>query len=125
MLKDMTGAEICEKLIAVAEGANVLSPSLQPGLLEQISVHGARELGPLSVREREVLTLVAEGKTNRQIAEALSVSAATVKTHLARSCRKLGVSDRTAATTAAIRQGLIESPAQGEATTQARARTPT
>ena len=61
----------------------------------------------LTAREIQVLGLVAEGHTNAEIGRALYIGEATVKTHLMRAFGKLGVDDRTAAVTAAMRQGLL------------------
>ncbi len=61
----------------------------------------------LSAREIEVLRLVAEGKTNRDIGEALGLSALTVKSHLARIARKLGTGDRAQMVALAMRAGVI------------------
>ena len=62
---------------------------------------------PLTQRELQVLELVARGATNREVATRLQVSEATVKTHLVHAFGKLGVSDRTAAVTAALERRLI------------------
>ena len=61
----------------------------------------------LTPREIEVLTLVARGASNREVGERLFLSEATVKTHLVHAFAKLGVSDRTAAVTAAIERRII------------------
>ena len=61
----------------------------------------------LSAREREVLALVARGRSNRVIAEELFVSEATVKTHLVHVYEKLGVSDRAAAVATAYEHGIL------------------
>jgi len=63
---------------------------------------------PLSAREIEVLSLVARGASNRGIARELHVSEATVKTHLIHIYEKLGVADRTAAVTTALRRGILQ-----------------
>jgi DNA-binding NarL/FixJ family response regulator len=63
--------------------------------------------GALTVRESEVLRLLAEGKTNRQIAERLVISPRTVNTHLTSLYQKLGVTSRTAATRFAIEHGWL------------------
>lgn len=60
-----------------------------------------------STREIEVLTLVARGESNKEIARHLHISEATVKSHLIRIFGKLGVADRTAAVTVAIERGLL------------------
>ncbi|NUP23989.1 MAG: response regulator transcription factor [Streptomyces sp.] len=62
----------------------------------------------LSDREREVVRLLADGHSNRSIADALYLSEATVKTHLVRIYRKLGVDNRAAAVSEAVRRGLLE-----------------
>ena len=69
---------------------------------------GELGLTPLSLREVEVLTLAARGLSVRGIAETLTISPATVKTHLEHIYRKLGVRDRTAAVANALRAGFIE-----------------
>jgi ATP/maltotriose-dependent transcriptional regulator MalT len=64
----------------------------------------------LSGRELEVVALVAQGASNKEIAHALHISQATIKTHLSHIFDKLGVTDRTSAVTRAIERGLIELP---------------
>jgi DNA-binding NarL/FixJ family response regulator len=61
----------------------------------------------LSTREVEVLTLVAKGASNKEIARTLHISEATVKSHLIHIFSKLGVTDRTAAVTVALERGLL------------------
>jgi DNA-binding NarL/FixJ family response regulator len=63
----------------------------------------------------EVLRLVAEGKTNAEIAQNLFISVGTVKVHVERSIDKLGVSDRTQAAVRAVELGYINSPSQSQA----------
>ncbi len=67
---------------------------------------------PLTIREMEVLTLIAEGMMNKQVAVTLGISAQTVKNHMAHILEKLGVNDRTAAVLYAVAQGwiMINSP---------------
>ncbi|MER3393762.1 MAG: response regulator transcription factor, partial [Microcella pacifica] len=81
-----------------------LSPSIAAQLVTRM-----REPAPaaLTPRETEVLRLVAEGLSNREIGERLFLGEATVKTHLLRTFEKLGVSDRTRAVTLAMERGLL------------------
>jgi ATP/maltotriose-dependent transcriptional regulator MalT len=67
-----------------------------------------RTAEPLSTRELEVIRLVAQGRSNKEIAFELRISEATVKTHLVHAFEKLGVADRTSAVTTALERGLIE-----------------
>jgi DNA-binding NarL/FixJ family response regulator len=82
----------------------VLSPSVASQVVGRVR-QPAEE--PLSPRELEVLELVARGTTNRQIAAALFISEATVKTHLLHLYGKLDVNDRAAAVAAAFERGLL------------------
>lgn len=76
-------------------------------LLDLAAAWSNMEAATLSTREREILSLVSRGLSNEDIAAACFVSTATVKTHLLRSFRKLGVSDRAAAVYKAVKMGLI------------------
>lgn len=107
LLKDTPRRELLDAIRAAARGDAVLTPSVATKLVRQ--QHGPRP-EPLSARELQVLTLVARGTTNRGIAEALTVSEATVKTYLTRIFTKLGVDDRTAAVTTALAEQLITLP---------------
>jgi DNA-binding NarL/FixJ family response regulator len=105
LLKDAPRADLMRGVRAAARGEAALSPSVAARLMAR-SVTPAAE--PLTARERQVLTLVADGLTNRQIGRRLRVSETTVKTHLVRSFAKLGVDDRTAAVTVALQRGLLD-----------------
>ncbi|MCQ4082314.1 response regulator transcription factor [Streptomyces sp. RB6PN25] len=103
LLKGSSRAELINAVRAAARGETVLTPSLAPKLFRARAV----DLPPLSEREVEVLRLVSQGLTNAAIGEKLFIGEATVKTHLLRAYRKLGVSDRTAAVMAALKRGLL------------------
>jgi DNA-binding CsgD family transcriptional regulator len=78
--------------------------------MEELTPHaGAEQARPPSVREVELLALVARGMSNRQIAEALTLAESTVKRHLANAYEKLGVHSRSGAVDAALRWGLLSS----------------
>lgn len=105
LLKDATPAELAGAIRAAARGETVLAPSVAAVLVDRL--RGRPEAPRLSEREREVLRLVAEGCTNAEIGQRLFIGESTVKTHLLRAFGKLGVADRTAAVTSAMRHGLI------------------
>ncbi len=104
LLKDTPRQELCRAVRAAAAGEAVLSPPVASRLMGQMR-EGGRE--PPSEREMEVLRLVAQGATNREVAARLFISEATVKTHLLHLFAKLGVSDRASAVAAAYENGLL------------------
>ncbi|RZQ61850.1 response regulator [Amycolatopsis suaedae] len=104
LLKDASRADLTEAVRAAARGETVLAPTVAGRLVSRVREPGRQ---PLSGRELEVLRLVAAGSTNADIGRALHISEATVKTHLVRAFGKLGVSDRTAAVTTAMKRGLL------------------
>ncbi|MCV7175035.1 response regulator [Mycolicibacterium sphagni] len=106
--KDSTRSEIVNAVLDCAKGRDVLSPRLASGLAVEIR-RRAEPSGPsLSSREREVLNMIALGRTIPAIAEALFLAPSTVKTHVQRLYEKLGVGDRAAAVAEAMRRGLLE-----------------
>jgi DNA-binding NarL/FixJ family response regulator len=104
LLKDTDRAELCAAIRAAARGQSVLSPSVAAKVLNRMRDNAGHGL---SSREIEVLTAVAHGHTNRQVARTLHISEATVKTHLLHIYTKLGVEDRTTAVTTALTHGII------------------
>ena len=104
LLKDAPRAELFRAVRAAARGESVLAPEVATRRVGQLRAPSA---APLTQRELQVLELVARGATNREAAARLHVSEATVKTHLVHAFGKLGVSDRTAAVTAALERRLI------------------
>jgi DNA-binding CsgD family transcriptional regulator len=78
------------------------------GALEQRATAALGEVQRLTVRELDVLRLMADGRSNKEIAQELSLSDKTVKTHVSSVLGKLGVSDRTQAAVLAVRSGLVE-----------------
>jgi DNA-binding NarL/FixJ family response regulator len=108
LLKDAPRDELFVAVRAAAEGRTVLSPAVASRLMDRVRRPKPATTGaPLSSREREVLSLVAKGTTNREIARLLFISEATVKTHLTHLYAKLGVSDRAAAVATAYDQGIL------------------
>ena len=113
VLKDASRRELLKNVRDVLNGESVLDPALAGELLRRLAIEPRPDPGgtekPLSRREREVLQLVARGKTNHQIARQLTVSRTTVKKHLEHIIAKLGASDRTQAAVRAAELGLLSS----------------
>lgn len=104
LLKDAPTEELLRAVRAASRGESVLSPSIAGQLMGQVR----RPTGlRLSDRELEVLRLVAEGGSNRDVARQLFISEASIKTHLQHIYDKLGVRDRAAAVGEAYRRGLL------------------
>ncbi|MFD5538531.1 response regulator [Streptomyces sp. NPDC127079] len=107
LLKDAPREELFTAVRAAAQGRTVLSPAVASRLVSAVRAPGAPGNEPLSAREREVLSLVARGTSNREIARELFISEATVKTHLTHLYTKLGVNDRAAAVATAYQRGIL------------------
>lgn len=105
LLKDAPTQELVGAVRATAAGEAVLSPAVASRLASH--VRSPERSAALSAREREVLMLVAQGRSNRLIARELFVSEATVKTHLVHIYAKLGVTDRAAAVATGYQQGIL------------------
>jgi DNA-binding NarL/FixJ family response regulator len=104
LLKEAPKEELFRAVEAAAQGQAVLSPTVATRLMGQVRQPASE---PLSQRELEVLELVAAGSSNREAAEQLFISQATVKTHLLHVYAKLGVNDRAAAVAVAFSQGYL------------------
>ncbi len=105
LLKDARRDDLFSAIRAAARGESVLSPAVATRVVSRVRSRSQE----LSSREAEVLTLVARGRSNREIAKTLFVSEATVKTHLGHVYEKLGVRDRAAAVARAYDRGLLGS----------------
>lgn len=101
LLKGMTSEELIGTIRSVHAGKSYIPPAIAERLAERM---GAQDLTP---RESDVLEHIVHGKSNKEIAAALDVSEATVKTHINSLLGKLGVTDRTQAATAAIQRGIV------------------
>jgi two-component system response regulator DegU len=109
MLKSTSSDELVNAIQTVNEGKALLHPDATAQLLKEfvsLAQNKAKDYG-LSNREMEVLQLLSEGKTNKEIAKALWISEQTVKTHVAHIFDKLGTSDRTETVAQALRTGLV------------------
>jgi DNA-binding NarL/FixJ family response regulator len=113
LLKDVRPADLVEAIRVVAGGDALLAPTATRRLLDRFLVTdltpAARSgsLDRLTEREREVLTLLARGASNAEIGDRLTVTEATVKTHVSAILRKLGVRDRVQAVVLAYDLGLV------------------
>ena len=114
LLKDVPPEELLFAIRAVHSGDSVVAPSTTRRLIDQFASllpggqqEAPRELDELTEREREVLTQVAQGLSNAEIARRLFVSEATVKTHVGRVLSKLGLRDRVQAVVYAYEHGLV------------------
>jgi DNA-binding NarL/FixJ family response regulator len=117
ILKDVRPGELVSAVRTVASGEAVVAPRVTRRLLEEYSqvlpvsdeerMGRHPELGLLTEREREVLAAVAHGLSNSEIAEAIFVSQATVKSHVGRILSKLGLRDRVQAVVYAYEAGLV------------------
>jgi DNA-binding NarL/FixJ family response regulator len=112
VLKDITQRELLATVRRVLRGESVLSPDIVMRVLGHLTVKTPLQAEmptvQLSPREREVLQLLAQGQTNREIARRLTVSVSTIKIHVEHILAKLGVSDRTQAAVRAIELGLLQ-----------------
>jgi DNA-binding NarL/FixJ family response regulator len=114
VLKDASRREVVLAVRQVLTGESPLDPKLSAQLIRRLAGQTPAKERPamrgdeLTPRELEVLRLVAEGKTNAEIAQSLFVSVGTVKVHVERIINKLGVSDRTQAAVRAVELGYLK-----------------
>jgi DNA-binding NarL/FixJ family response regulator len=113
LLKDDTDQALIEAITAIRNGQTYLSPTLSDtvtkNLITQWRTGVPEEEDPLSTREKEVLKLIAEGKSNKQIADILGISVKTVEHHRASLMKKLGFKNVAEVILYAVRKGFIVS----------------
>jgi DNA-binding NarL/FixJ family response regulator len=118
LLKDAAPAEIVNAIRSVVAGEAWLDPAVARRLIDEFAARPEphtptpAEMAQLTPREREVLSLMARGLSNADVAVELFISEATVKTHLARVMMKLGVREKAQAVAAAYQTGLVQPPAR-------------
>jgi DNA-binding NarL/FixJ family response regulator len=111
VLKRSAGTELVEAVRAAARGESFFSPTIAATMEDDYKFHLARaghdDSEHLTTREREILQLIAEGQSNKAIADMLGLSIKTVQTHRAHLMEKLDAHDRTDLVRYAIQQGII------------------
>ncbi|WP_018812014.1 response regulator [Salinispora pacifica] len=112
LVKDIEPAALLQAVRVVATGEALLAPSVTRRLIAEYAARSheppvSPDLDQLTAREREVLVLVARGLTNRELAERMSCSVATAKTHVSRVMTKLGARDRVQLVVLAYEWGLV------------------
>jgi DNA-binding NarL/FixJ family response regulator len=112
LLKDSADTDLIRAVAAVASGKSFFSPAVARVMLEDYVSHIARKgsidrYDALSAREREIFQLIAEGHSNKEVADVLSISPSTVETHRAHILQKLGVHNTAELVLYAVRRGII------------------
>ena len=113
LLKNAPADDLIRAVQVVAAGESLLAPEVTKRMIERFvrkapAADAAAKLQRLSAREREVLALVAQGRSNAEIARELFLGEATVKTHIGSILAKVGLRDRIAAVIFAYESGFIE-----------------
>ena len=115
LLKDVTAQQLVDAVYIIASGEALLAPTVTRRLLDRFAdsmpaadARLALVIASLTEREREILTLLASGRSNAELAKELYLSEPTIKTHLSSTFRKLGVRDRVQAVIAAYDTGLVK-----------------
>jgi NarL family two-component system response regulator LiaR len=109
LLKDVSPQDLAAAIHAARRGEASLAPGIATKLLQEIAIgsNPAAEEHTLTEREYAVLALIAQGRSNRQISEELTISEKTVKTHVSNILTKLHLEDRTQAAIYALKEGLV------------------
>jgi two-component system response regulator NreC len=108
LLKDSGAEDLVSAIRAVAKGESYLSPAVSNAVLDDYRKHVTNPIDLLTSREREVLQMLAEGKTNKEIAGVLNLSVYTVDAHRGRIMEKLNLHSINDLVRFAVRNGIIE-----------------
>lgn len=116
ILKTSTAEEIADAIRQTAKGQTVLEPEVTSKIMNRSKVAADLALyDDLTTREREVLKLISQGKSNQEIADELFITLKTVKTHVSNILAKLEVDDRTKAAIYAFKHGIVKPSGDGGA----------
>ena len=109
LLKDCTPEDLSRAIRTVHTGDTIIAPEIARKMLLAFEEAGSEPSAPsLTERELEIITALARGRSNKQIARALNISEKTVRNHISNIYKKLHVYDRTQAVLYAIREGLVD-----------------
>ena len=108
LLKDSSEHDLLDAVRTVSRGGEYISPLVQDALNSSYRISGSTPLDQLTSREREVLQLIAEGKTNKEVANSLNISVFTVDAHRGRIMEKLNVHNVNELVRFAVRNGLVD-----------------
>ena len=108
LLKDQIDSDLLAAVRAVARGEGYLSPAVSDAVLNDYRKHVSNPIDMLTSREREVLQMIAEGKTNKEIATVLSLSVYTVDAHRGHIMEKLNLHSVNELVRFAVRNGLVD-----------------
>ncbi len=107
LMKDSPPEKLVEAIWAASKGEPVLHPRIAKKLMQRVT-RPEPLLEPLTLKEKEALTLLVKGKSNKEIAQELNIAEVTVKTHISNILHKLDVKDRTQAAIKAIEYKIID-----------------
>lgn len=107
VLKSQAGSDLVHAIDQVSRGAVYLSPGISDAVVRAYTAKTITPADPLSSREQQVLQLIAEGKTTKEIAGLLDVSAKTIESHRARVMRKLNIHETASLVRYAVRRGMV------------------
>jgi len=108
ILKSQTATELINAIRQVSRGEVYLSPSISATLVDSYRSKSERNRDPLTARERQVLQLIAEGKSTKDVAWILGISAKTAESHRSRLMRKLDIHETASLVLYAVRRGIVQ-----------------
>jgi DNA-binding NarL/FixJ family response regulator len=108
VLKNQAGNDLLQALRQVSRGQVYLSPGVAQAVVESYQSHGGKSGTQLTVRERQVLQLIAEGKSTKDIAAVLGISVKTAESHRTRLMQKLDIHETASLVRYAVRNGIVE-----------------